>query len=148
MQQQPRVFSRLNVQDANAAQSVRKRQICKAKLYPTAVHMLIDRQSGGQDSLQRAEAQDIHLMHHQTVNRRSAVGEILPSQNAMGSLLVSGIQGDALDTHTMLGSRLIMGGSGDEEDEAARSLFKTNANHNYLASRPFQIHPTTQGGFD
>ena len=49
-QQQPRVFSRLNVQDANAAQSVRKRQICKAKLYPTAVHMLIDRQSGGQDS--------------------------------------------------------------------------------------------------
>ena len=55
----------------------------------------------------------------------------------MGSLMVSGINAnfDNLDTQNMLESRMIMGGSGDEEDEAAaRSLFKTantNANLNH-----------------
>ena len=51
-----------------------------------------------------------------------------------------------------------MGGSGDDDEDeaAARSLFKTNnigvgggmgiGGPAYLASRPFQIHPTTQGG--
>ena len=77
----------------------------------------------------------------------------------MGSLMVSGIQAnyDGLDTQNMLESRMIMGGSGDEEDEAAaRSLFKTNVNanlnapgrdavsHNFLnsqiSSRAFQMN--------
>ena len=66
---------------------------------------------------------------------------MLPSQNAMGSLLVSGIGGnDAMDTTNMMDSRMIMGGSGEDEDEVAvRGLFKTNmtSNANFLASRPF-----------
>lgn len=64
----------------------------------------------------------------------------------MGSLMVSGIQAnfDALDASNMLESRMIMGGSGDEEDEAAaRSLFKTantNANLNEAGRGPGGAH--------
>ena len=62
----------------------------------------------------------------------------------MGSITVSGIQNnfDALDTQNLIESRMIMGGSADDEDEAAaRSLFKTGAttalpnNRDFLASR-------------
>lgn len=69
----------------------------------------------------------------------------------MGSLLVSGIQAnyDGLDTQGIMESRMIMG-SGDEEDEAAaRSLFKTNTLGNSVnfGSRAFQLPNTTQGDF-
>ena len=105
LNEEPRNFSRLkNVngpntfqgEGTNSSRMNSDRQVCKAKLFPSAIHMLIDRQST------RDRQRATNAMGENNDNKREGTGEILPSHNnALGDLLVSGIPAnnfDGLDT--------------------------------------------------
>ena len=88
--------------------------MCKVKLYPTAIHMIIDCNSSKVRKTKR-QIDETSGNDASNLSRNNEVaGEIMPSPNAMGSLLVSAIPNnfDVDDTQNMLmESRVIMGGS-------------------------------------